>query len=151
MHWPWAADESFFIMCAYIQNHHFILQSLPGGNPQGTYEEANKEENKEKNRYPNILPCEYTFCSVFWVTPTSSQLPVPCVTCFKYSCFPCYSRFFRRVCVCICNEVVSSQFFFTCSFCCIFTMHHDLGFFKLLFTLNKWFEFHGNMFICFLG
>uniref|UniRef100_A0AAY5EEI9 protein-tyrosine-phosphatase n=1 Tax=Electrophorus electricus TaxID=8005 RepID=A0AAY5EEI9_ELEEL len=32
--------------------------SLPGGNPQGSYEEANKEDNKEKNRYPNILPCK---------------------------------------------------------------------------------------------
>ncbi|XP_061763530.1 receptor-type tyrosine-protein phosphatase epsilon-like isoform X2 [Nerophis ophidion] len=32
--------------------------SLPGGNAQGTYEEANKENNKEKNRYPNILPCD---------------------------------------------------------------------------------------------
>uniref|UniRef100_A0A3B5L924 Protein tyrosine phosphatase receptor type Ea n=1 Tax=Xiphophorus couchianus TaxID=32473 RepID=A0A3B5L924_9TELE len=30
--------------------------SLPGGNAQGMYEEANKDENKEKNRYPNILP-----------------------------------------------------------------------------------------------
>uniref|UniRef100_A0A3B4V1W3 Protein tyrosine phosphatase receptor type E n=1 Tax=Seriola dumerili TaxID=41447 RepID=A0A3B4V1W3_SERDU len=30
--------------------------SLPGGNAQGTYEEANKDDNKEKNRYPNILP-----------------------------------------------------------------------------------------------
>uniref|UniRef100_A0A7N8X8F7 protein-tyrosine-phosphatase n=1 Tax=Mastacembelus armatus TaxID=205130 RepID=A0A7N8X8F7_9TELE len=38
--------------------------SLPGGNAQGTYEEANKDDNKEKNRYPNILPCEFTFCSV---------------------------------------------------------------------------------------
>uniref|UniRef100_A0A4W6FEX3 Receptor-type tyrosine-protein phosphatase epsilon n=1 Tax=Lates calcarifer TaxID=8187 RepID=A0A4W6FEX3_LATCA len=38
--------------------------SLPGGNAQGTYEEANKDDNKEKNRYPNILPCERTFCSV---------------------------------------------------------------------------------------
>uniref|UniRef100_A0A3Q1H533 Tyrosine-protein phosphatase non-receptor type 20 n=1 Tax=Anabas testudineus TaxID=64144 RepID=A0A3Q1H533_ANATE len=38
--------------------------SLPGGNAQGTYEEANKEDNKEKNRYPNILPCECTFCSI---------------------------------------------------------------------------------------
>uniref|UniRef100_A0A669C5P3 protein-tyrosine-phosphatase n=1 Tax=Oreochromis niloticus TaxID=8128 RepID=A0A669C5P3_ORENI len=34
--------------------------SLPGGNPQGTYEEANKEENKEKNRYPNILPYDHS-------------------------------------------------------------------------------------------
>lgn len=40
------------------------MQSLPGGNAQGTYEEANKDENKEKNRYPNILPCEFTFYSV---------------------------------------------------------------------------------------
>uniref|UniRef100_A0A8D3BX18 protein-tyrosine-phosphatase n=1 Tax=Scophthalmus maximus TaxID=52904 RepID=A0A8D3BX18_SCOMX len=30
--------------------------SLPGGNVNGTYEEANKDDNKEKNRYPNILP-----------------------------------------------------------------------------------------------
>lgn len=43
---------------------NFVAQSLPGGNPQGTYEEANKEENKEKNRYPNILPCECALCSV---------------------------------------------------------------------------------------
>ncbi|KAI4890859.1 hypothetical protein NFI96_026417, partial [Prochilodus magdalenae] len=34
--------------------------SLPGGNPQGTYEEANREENKEKNRYPNILPYDHS-------------------------------------------------------------------------------------------
>lgn len=43
--------------------------------------------------------------------------------------------------------------FHHCSFflLLLFTMHHGLGFFKLFFTLNKWFEFHGNMFICFLG
>uniref|UniRef100_A0A8C9ZL35 protein-tyrosine-phosphatase n=1 Tax=Sander lucioperca TaxID=283035 RepID=A0A8C9ZL35_SANLU len=41
--------------------------SLPGGSAHGTYEEANKDDNKEKNRYPNILPCEFTFCYV--VTP----------------------------------------------------------------------------------
>uniref|UniRef100_A0AAQ5ZGQ5 protein-tyrosine-phosphatase n=1 Tax=Amphiprion ocellaris TaxID=80972 RepID=A0AAQ5ZGQ5_AMPOC len=51
--------------------------SLPGGNAHGTYEEANKDENKEKNRYPNILPCECTFCSVgapffYEVTPKAS-------------------------------------------------------------------------------
>ncbi|MEQ2157533.1 hypothetical protein GOODEAATRI_002726 [Goodea atripinnis] len=34
--------------------------SLPGGNAQGTYEEANKDENKEKNRYPNILPYDHS-------------------------------------------------------------------------------------------
>uniref|UniRef100_A0AAR2M040 protein-tyrosine-phosphatase n=1 Tax=Pygocentrus nattereri TaxID=42514 RepID=A0AAR2M040_PYGNA len=34
--------------------------SLPGGNPQGSYEEANREENKEKNRYPNILPYDHS-------------------------------------------------------------------------------------------
>uniref|UniRef100_A0AAR2KB83 Receptor-type tyrosine-protein phosphatase epsilon n=1 Tax=Pygocentrus nattereri TaxID=42514 RepID=A0AAR2KB83_PYGNA len=45
--------------------------SLPGGNPQGSYEEANREENKEKNRYPNILPCEYVFlvlCGCKWLS-----------------------------------------------------------------------------------
>uniref|UniRef100_A0A665VD74 protein-tyrosine-phosphatase n=1 Tax=Echeneis naucrates TaxID=173247 RepID=A0A665VD74_ECHNA len=35
--------------------------SLPGGNAQGTYEEANKDDNKEKNRYPNILPFLFYF------------------------------------------------------------------------------------------
>ncbi|XP_005794709.1 receptor-type tyrosine-protein phosphatase epsilon isoform X2 [Xiphophorus maculatus] len=34
--------------------------SLPGGNAQGMYEEANKDENKEKNRYPNILPYDHS-------------------------------------------------------------------------------------------
>ncbi|XP_028989981.1 receptor-type tyrosine-protein phosphatase epsilon isoform X4 [Betta splendens] len=34
--------------------------SLPGGNAQGTYEEANKDANKEKNRYPNILPYDHS-------------------------------------------------------------------------------------------
>lgn len=61
MHWPWTANEPFFSMLRKICN--FVSQSLPGGNAQGTYEEANKDENKEKNRYPNILPCECTFCS----------------------------------------------------------------------------------------
>lgn len=141
MHWPWAADESFFIMCAYIQNYHFILQCLPGGNPQGTYEEANKEENKEKNRYPNILPCEYTFCSVFWVTPTS---------------FLSHVSHASNTLVSL--ATVDSSEEFVCAFAMkwfhhksFFTMHHSLGFFKLFFTLNKWFEFHGNMFICFQG
>ncbi len=45
-------------------NCYHILQSLPGGSAQGTYEEANKDDNKEKNRYPNILPCMCTFCFV---------------------------------------------------------------------------------------
>lgn len=48
----------------------FVVKSLPGGNAQGTYEEANKDDNKEKNRYPNILPCECIFCSVGFLTHT---------------------------------------------------------------------------------
>uniref|UniRef100_A0A8C6PQ41 protein-tyrosine-phosphatase n=1 Tax=Nothobranchius furzeri TaxID=105023 RepID=A0A8C6PQ41_NOTFU len=51
--------------------------SLPGGTPQGTYEEANKDENKEKNRYPNILPCESTFCFLaFLRVKNNFQFPV---------------------------------------------------------------------------
>uniref|UniRef100_A0A8D3E5H9 protein-tyrosine-phosphatase n=1 Tax=Scophthalmus maximus TaxID=52904 RepID=A0A8D3E5H9_SCOMX len=38
--------------------------SLPGGNVNGTYEEANKDDNKEKNRYPNILPSGKEFHSM---------------------------------------------------------------------------------------
>lgn len=65
--------------------------SLPGGNAQGTYEEANKDENKEKNRYPNILPCECTLCSVG--------------TRFSFDSHP------ERV-SCLCAHVFMSLFFF---------------------------------------
>ncbi|KAM8806057.1 uncharacterized protein ACNFOS_004346 [Eudromia elegans] len=37
-----------------------ILQSLPPGYVQGTFEMANREENREKNRYPNILPYDHS-------------------------------------------------------------------------------------------
>lgn len=55
------------------------MQFLPGGNASGTYEEANKDDNKEKNRYPNILPCEHTFCSVGTRAPFDSELAASCM------------------------------------------------------------------------
>lgn len=96
----------------------FAPQSLPGGNAQGTYEEANKEENKEKNRYPNILPCECTFCCAGatygrLLTHTErAQFPVCVCTCLWVSLF---WQFIYSACVWLGPHV--SPYLVSSSFC----------------------------------
>lgn len=79
------------------------MQFLPGGNASGTYEEANKDDNKEKNRYPNILPCERTFCSVGTEAPFDSELAASCMRAHVL-------RFFL-FCQFDCSQTVSAALF----------------------------------------
>lgn len=67
------------VLICFFGGVGYFLQFLPGGNASGTYEEANKDDNKEKNRYPNILPCEHTFCSVGTRAPFDSELAASCM------------------------------------------------------------------------